>query len=180
MEIQLDTAGLARALERLIPEMDRAFSDAMSTVMDDVTNDAKSRAPSKTSDLVTSIGSVYGGVFSDGTLIGTVSASASHALFVEYGTRPHVIEGKKENFTMYPRKGNKALAFNGIVVRSVKRTQRALRFPGRFGWSFATKVNHPGTSPNPFLRPALQSNRGNIEGQFEKATKLAIRKAGLR
>lgn len=180
MEIKLDVRGLTKALERMVQELDLAFSDAMSKVMDDVTNDARSRAPSKTSELVNSIGSVYGGVLSEGTLTGTVSASAPHALFVEDGTRPHVIEGKKENFTMYPRKGNKALAFNGIVVKSVKRTQRALRFPGRFGWSFATKVNHPGTSPKPFLKPALQSNRANIEAKFTAATRLAFRKAGLR
>ncbi|MGI5171873.1 hypothetical protein ACQEU3_46780 [Spirillospora sp. CA-253888] len=55
----------------------------------------------------------------------------SYGLFVEYGTAPHVIESKGD----YPLRNRKT------------------------GQVFGRRVQHPGTAPQPFLRPALQEMR---------------------
>ncbi len=55
----------------------------------------------------------------------TVGTRVSYAGYVEYGTAPHVIR-----------------------VRSAKVLTDGERF-------FGTQVNHPGTSPSPYLRPAI-------------------------
>jgi hypothetical protein len=158
MEIQLSTAGLAKALERLIPEMDHAFEGAMMLSLDVVAQEAAIRAPLVTGELVLSINAApVTGVFSEGTLVGIVSASAPQALWVGEGTKAHLIQPKKKRALRWAAGGT-----------------------GGDGWRFAKKVNHPGTKAKPFLKPALQSKREYIEGQFEKATKLAIRRAGLR
>lgn len=58
---------------------------------------------------------------------GIVTANTEYAAAVHNGTRPHEIR---------------------------PRTARVLRFPTRGGIVFAPKVNHPGTSPNPWMRRA--------------------------
>lgn len=69
----------------------------------------------------------------DGNLIvsATGSDEQSYAYYVEMGTRPHVIRPN----------GKQALFWAG-AAHPVK------------------KVNHPGTKPEPFLRPALFQERG--------------------
>lgn len=62
----------------------------------------------------------------------TGSDEESYAYYVEMGTRPHVIRPN----------GKKALFWAG-AEHPVK------------------KVNHPGTKPEPFLRPALFQERGD-------------------
>ena len=54
---------------------------------------------------------------------------ADYGVYVEYGTAPHIIRPKTA----------KALAFKGKNGKTV----------------FAKQVNHPGTNPQPFIRPAL-------------------------
>lgn len=61
-----------------------------------------------------------------------VQALADYALFVEVGTRPHVIESHGD----YPLRN------------------------ARTGQVFGRRVNHPGTAAQPFLRPALDDIRG--------------------
>ena len=157
IEITLDTSRLVGSLERLVPEMDDAFDTAMALVMADVVQEAAIRAPLKTGELILSIGSVQRGTFSRGTLSGVVSASAPHAASIEDGSKPHVIRPKKKRALRWPSGGT-----------------------GANGWAFAKKVNHPGTRAQPFLKPALAAKRDGIADTFEKATRLAIRKAGFR
>jgi hypothetical protein len=57
-----------------------------------------------------------------------------YPLFVEFGTRAHIIRPKRRD---------------GM-----------LRFRGRDGWVWASVVHHPGTSAQPFIRPALDDLRG--------------------
>jgi len=86
---------------------------------------AKSNAPFVTGELRNSIVSsvIPAGV----GLVGSVTATASYAIYVHQGTRPHEIHG------------------NPI-----------LRFPARSGMIvFTPKVDHPGTKANPFLTDAL-------------------------
>jgi hypothetical protein len=64
-----------------------------------------------------------------------IGSPVDYAPHVELGTKPHVIEPKNA----------KALAFKigGELI-------------------FAKKVNHPGTEPHPFLRPAVLNNNQRI------------------
>ena len=56
-------------------------------------------------------------------------AKAPYAGFVEYGTRPHEIRPRRRRFLRF--------TVDGKVV-------------------YATRVHHPGTSPKPYWRPALE------------------------
>lgn len=82
-------------------------------------------------------GALYGSIkeqclFSNNDFIGIVKAGASHAIFLEEGTRAHIIKPKKAS---------------------------CLRFYGKNGKPvFAKKVHHPGTDPSPFMETALNLN----------------------
>ena len=60
-----------------------------------------------------------------------VGPKAAHAPFVEFDTKPHVIEPKKPG-------GVLAFKVGGTTV-------------------FAKRVNHPGTTAQPFVRPAYDA-----------------------
>lgn len=66
--------------------------------------------------------------------------TAPQALFIEKGTRPHIIRPKE----------NKVLRF----------------FTGG-GPVFAREVKHPGTKADPFLEPAIVDGAGVWEGIYE-------------
>ncbi|MCX4750902.1 HK97 gp10 family phage protein [Kitasatospora sp. NBC_01287] len=96
----------------------------------DIVSDAKRYCPERTGALQESIEHHL----EDGDLI--VSATGgddgrTYAAYVELGTRPHVI---------------------------LPRDRRALFWPG--AGHPVGKVDHPGTRPQPFLRPALFKERG--------------------
>lgn len=86
---------------------------------------ARAEAPTKTTALQRSIGSTYRG---GGRW--EVAATAPHARFVHQGTEPHVIKARTK-----PR----LIFFWKKVGRVVSLIQ----------------VNHPGTTPNPFLTRAM-------------------------
>jgi HK97 gp10 family phage protein len=68
-----------------------------------------------------------------GNADGIVIANKRHAAPVEFGTRPHVITVK-----------NARVLSDGKTV-------------------FGTRVNHPGTQAQPFMRPAWDQNKGNSD-----------------
>lgn len=72
-----------------------------------------------------------------------VGPDTEYAAFVEFGTKPHVIRAKP---------GKKALAFKvagqTVIVKS---------------------VNHPGTKPNPFVRPAFEDWVDTLGGLVAEA-----------
>ena len=76
--------------------------------------------------------------------IAYVGTNVEYAPHVEYGTRPHIIRAKNA----------KALS-NGSII-------------------FGKKVNHPGTKPQPFLRPALDENEDKIQKKIKATIKAAI------
>lgn len=98
--------------------------------------EAKRRVPRKTGRLARSI--VPGAVDADSAI---VEARTNYAGFVEHGTRPHVIRPKNR----------KALAWGGD-----RRLSGRLR-SGSSPTHFATKVNHPGTKPEPYLVPGAEA-----------------------
>jgi hypothetical protein len=101
-----------------------AINDLMDLLGGMVEHDAKAFAPKKTGRLAQSIHhEVNDGVF-------RVGSNLDVALWMEEGTRPHVIR---------------------------PRNAKALMWPGA-DHPYAL-VNHPGTRPSPFLRPALWIKR---------------------
>lgn len=67
-----------------------------------------------------------------------IGSPLDYADDVEYGTGPHVITGDPLHFFM-----------NGEEV-------------------FATKVDHPGTDAQPYLRPALRQTRSELERRMQR------------
>ena len=159
--VELDTSGIEDAFDRLVPEMDRQLHTAMEAATVDVANEAKQRAPKDTSRLVNSITPMpVEGSFSAGTLEGGVTATAPHAMHVEYGTGIHGLN--REPFEIVPKR------------------MKALRWPargGRDGWAFAKRVLHPGAPAQPYLHPAWESKRGSVIESFRKAVQVAIAKS---
>lgn len=83
---------------------------------------------------------------------GSVSASvkvgdkkAFYANMVEFGTRPHVISVTEADRGINRRTGNQI---------SVSTINRSLRLGGTL---VGPSVNHPGSRPHPFMRPAADS-----------------------
>jgi HK97 gp10 family phage protein len=100
---------------------------------------AKQYSPVKTGQLRASIGFE---LTPDGESA-LIFATAPYAGFVHDGTKPHVIEA---------------------------RNAQALRFVGRSGqYVYRRRVNHPGTSPRPFLERALR------ETVAEESTRIGLR-----
>jgi HK97 gp10 family phage protein len=72
-----------------------------------------------------------------------VGTNVEYAKFVETGTSPHVIRADGDGY---------------------------LKFPGRDGEPiFRKEVQHPGTEPNPFLRPALLEHKSDLSDDIEAA-----------
>lgn len=71
---------------------------------------------------------------------GEVGTNEKYAAPVEFGTRPHTIYPKNRRFLAFKSKSG--------------------------GMIFARKVNHPGSKPYPFMRPAFERNQGKITNIF--------------
>ena len=170
VEIEFDASSLSAMLARLPGELDRSMGGAggaMALSLDIVAADARTRAPvspgsaaegesavaEATGFLLRSIntGPVEGDFVTG--ITGTVSASAPYALHVEYGTKAHIIRPKNKKALRWASGG------------------------GAGGWAFAKSVKHPGTTAQPFLRPALTASRDAILNRFSVATRLAIARA---
>ena len=105
---------------------------------------AKQRAPVQTGNLRSSIGSR----FTNNGLTGIVEATAAHAAFVEFNTRPHIIRAKRAKYLRF-KKGGQV--------------------------HFRKSVKHPGTTAQPFMRPALDAERPFF---IQEITAAAARAAG--
>ena len=79
-------------------------------------------------------GSIQSRVFNDG-LSGEVTATAAHAAFVEFNTRAHIIRPKRKKWLRFKKGGE---------------------------WVFRKVVFHPGTTEQPFMRPALEQERPHL------------------
>lgn len=82
-----------------------------------------------------------------GGLEGKLSATAKHARFVEAGTRPHAIEGRR----------------GGV-----------LRFVVAGEVFFRRRVQHPGTAERPFMREAAQIGQQTLDYGLDYFTDQAI------
>jgi len=71
-----------------------------------------------------------------------VFANAEYAPYVEFGTKPHVIE---------------------------PRNRRALRFPVGERYVFARRVRHPGSRPYPFFYKDFEERKRSVLKEFTEA-----------
>lgn len=80
----------------------------------------------------------------------TAEADGYYAHMVEFGTRPHLI----------PYKGQK-------LKRGPNRTKVARNQKLKIGGRWVTgPVQHPGTAPRPFMRPAWQATKGRLPDEM--------------
>jgi len=101
---------------------------------------AKAKVPRKTGFLGRSI--VPGNVTDT---LAIVYVNAPYAAAVELGSKPHVIVPKKASVLAWPSaEGSRRLS-----GRARKGTQKG-------DMTFAAKVDHPGTKPQPFVVPAAK------------------------
>ena len=78
-------------------------------------------------------------------LRGRVFTNVEYAPHVELGTRPHIIKARRARaLAGWQWKGE------DVIVKS---------------------VHHPGTKPKPFMRPALEQNRGRIDDLLQDAAR---------
>lgn len=136
--------------------LERTLSMALRMSADEAAGEAKERHDytDRSSNLTNSIG--YDGPtgsFRNNDLEAAVSAGAGYAVFVELGTRAHVI---------------------------VPKYRKALRFPAAGGFVFARKVNHPGTRARYFIRNAVQATLPRlVSNHIPDAIELAFVQAGF-
>jgi HK97 gp10 family phage protein len=93
-----------------------------------------------------------------------VGSSLEYAVFVEKGTRPHIIRPKRARALRFTVGGQTVFAARvvqpsrgGLVITPKRR--RALKFEIPQRVIFAKKVEHPGTAPQSFFLRALQKYR---------------------
>jgi HK97 gp10 family phage protein len=93
-----------------------------------------------------------------------VGSPLEYAVFVERGTRPHIIRPRRARALRFEVGGETVFAAyvvqpsrGGLVITPKRR--RALRFEVPRRVVFAKKVEHPGTEPQPFFQRALQKYR---------------------
>lgn len=91
------------------------------------------------------------------SVLATRGMSGYKALWVEYGTRPHLISVQEDEKKINYRRSVKL----GKLVRESMTTinRRSLEIGRNF---VGPVVEHPGAKPKPFLRPALDSEGQNV------------------
>jgi hypothetical protein len=87
------------------------------------------------------------------------------AIFLEYGTAPHVIRPRRGRFLRFPANVSGPTLSGGPVISTTlsgRVTARAAKKYGSYAYAFAREVNHPGTKPYPFMVPAGTEARDEI------------------
>lgn len=115
---------------------------------------ARQNAPSKFGRLRQSVREKVG------KLMGEISVNVDYAGAVEFGTKPHIIKPKRK----------KALAF---------KPGAGFKFWDESGRVVVKSVKHPGTDPQPYLRPALEAEVGHMTQALKKVIEDAA-KGGAR
>lgn len=137
---------LAAIVRRLRPALSGAFRE----LLNEIQSRATKLAPIRTGHLRRTIGPPRITELPLG-IMGTLTATASYAAAVEFGTRPHAIR---------PRRA------------------KALRFLGRGGQVvFARSVQHPGTRPKPYLQPAFDQVKSHARERIAAIIEQTIREA---
>lgn len=136
-------------------DLDREMKKATQQAVLLVEAEAKRNVPQVTRALFRSIGAeVKGRGAKVHGIVHAGGSGAAYARVVEFGSKPHIIRPKRK---------------------------RALRWriaPGRGkgAFAFARWVQHPGTTGQPYMEPALESKRRAIVGRFQRALNRVLKK----
>lgn len=129
-----------------LKELENIIKDTGRQVSKDAQNYLTSNGNINTGKLHNSIKGQYSKLSNVGFKY-TVSAGAKHAIFIEEGTRPHIIRARRKKVLMFYQDGKPV---------------------------FTKEVFHPGTKESPFMSRALQDNApcfiDSIEEVIEKWT----------
>lgn len=128
-------------------DTEAAIDRGVESTSEEARDDAEVNAPRDTGELAESI-----------TLLAkiralerTIVVLADHGPHVEYGTSAHIIRPQEA---------------------------QALRFRSSTGETvFAAHVEHPGTTPQPYLRPALNANQRTLEREIKRELRETLRAA---
>lgn len=166
LERKLRALGNETAGEALIPAI-RAAGNV-------IRDEARRRAPVKTGRLRRSIGTRINKRLTQGAeAVIRVSRRAFYGRFIELGAEQHVIEPKGEKHVRaalrrLARKGHtrnakvwdRALDTATNEIAEIRARSHGLLANRESGEIFGGRVRHPGTRPQPFLRPAI-----DVKGQ---------------
>lgn len=136
---------VVETLAELESELEQRLLEAMETAVLLIESSAKQLAPVDTGRLRSSIASEVVRI-ADDVLEGHVGTNVDYAEEVEFGTSAHTIT-----------------ADSGVLAWETEGETH-----------FARSVQHPGTEPQPFLRPAVEQHRGDIRQLFVDAVDDAI------
>lgn len=101
----------------------------------------------------------------------TGEAERSIETAANYGTYFKGVVGTTREVTVYLHTGT-----DRHVI--VPRLKQSLRFVKDNKFTFARRVNHPGTKEDPFIYNALEHNRSDIISRFENAIASAVKEMG--
>jgi HK97 gp10 family phage protein len=151
--IELGATPIERGLDEFDPtlEVESRRGIEESTALVEAT--AKALAPKRTHHLEQSIASKVEG--RGLSLTGRVYTDAPYAAYVEEGTRAHEIVAHGQ-----------ALA---IPVGAWSGAGSQGQTPRSGDVNFFRRVHHPGSKAEPFMQPALDKNKGRIEGLMKAA-----------
>ncbi len=151
IEIGSNLARIAEGLRRLSQAIPKIVSGVLSVWGAQTADAIRLEAPAVTGNLEKSIDAES----SETTPSVTIVAGAPYAGWVEWGTKPHVIE---------PR---------GM--------RHALRWPSQEGggFAFAQRVDHPGTEPQPYFFGTIDGAIGDLDDMTSEALTEAIHRVGL-
>lgn len=103
----------------------------------------------------------------------------NRAIWVEFGTRPHLIKVSDSDRPINARASARA----GHVVRaSITTINRALRNKGSLairGKIIGPHVKHPGARPKPYMRPALDAQARNAVLAVANYIKMKLAQSGV-
>lgn len=154
LKLEFDVSELKEAFKDAERKLGPRIKTALQLAADLVAKEAKTNHDytDRTGELTNSImADDVQGSFASG-MSATVSAGAEHGVFMEFGTKAHIIRPKN---------------------------QKALRWPVSGGFAFAKEVKHPGTKATNFLSNALEAKLDIIEDILEDATADAFEDAGF-
>jgi len=136
IKLSIEDKKFQKQLDQLMKKHKRQLYEAVVDSSNKMATIAKKEAPVDNGYLRQHITSE---ISRTGVFTGVVVSSAAYSEAVEEGTKPHKIEVKNK----------KVLAGKGS---------------GPGGWDiFGKKVQHPGTDPHPFMRPAFMIAKNHLE-----------------
>lgn len=142
---QVDLISLADDFRNAGESIDLAAAKVVRETAEAVVANAVAMAPKRTGAMADSITIRY-----INPTTAEVGPASLYSLYVEMGTKPHVIKPKSPGGVLVFKVGGKTV--------------------------YARSVNHPGTKPQPFMRPALEQALGSSAGRLADAGVLLITK----